>query len=46
MLRRCGCTPLSGEVHKQLIESSPRDNRGVVLSVSIKWLGEPSKGRG
>lgn len=40
----CGSTPLSGEVHKQVIESGPRDNRGVILSVSIKCLREPSEG--
>lgn len=33
---------LSGEVHGKLIELGPRDNRGIPLSVSIKWLEEPS----
>lgn len=33
-----------GEVHKKVIESSPWDNRAVILSVSIKPPQEPSKG--
>lgn len=41
-----GCTRLSGDAHKKLMESGPRDNRGVILSVSIKCIGEPSKGGG
>lgn len=40
----CGCTLISGEVHTKVIELGPRDNRGVILSVSIKCLREPSKG--
>lgn len=40
----CGNTLLSGEVQKKVIESGPRDNRGVVLSVSIKCLEKPSEG--
>lgn len=40
----CGCTLLSREVHKKVIELGPRDNRGVILSVSIKCLREPSEG--
>lgn len=40
----CGCMPLSGELHKKVIELSPRDNRGDILSVSIKCLQEPSDG--
>lgn len=40
----CGRTTPSGEVPKKLIELGLWDNRGVILSVSIKCLGEPSKG--
>lgn len=40
----CGCMQLSGEVHKKVIELGPRDNRGVILSVSIKCLLEASDG--
>lgn len=40
----CGCTQLPGEVHKQVIELSPWDNRGVILSVSIKRLWELLEG--
>lgn len=40
----CGCTQLPWEVHKQVIELGPRDNRGVILSVSINRLWEPSVG--
>lgn len=40
----CHCTLLSGEVHKKVIELGPRDNRGVILSVSIKYLREPYQG--
>lgn len=29
----------------EVIETGPRDNRGVILSVSIKYLQEQSKGR-
>lgn len=41
----CGCTRLPGELHKEVIELGPRDNRGVILSVSIKCPRE-SCGRG
>lgn len=41
-----GCTILSGEVHRKLIELGPWDNRGIPLSVSIKCLGELSGVRG
>ncbi len=38
------CTLFSGEVPKTVIELGPWDNRGVILSVSIKCLMELSKG--
>lgn len=40
----CSCTPFSGEVHKKVIDLGPRDNRGVILSVSIKCIRELSEG--
>lgn len=35
---------LRGGVHTRVIELGPGDNRGVILSVSIKCLQEPSEG--
>lgn len=40
----CGCTALSGEAPKKVIELGPRDNRGVILSVSIKCLRDLCEG--
>lgn len=37
-------TPLSGEVPEKVIELSPWDNRGVILSVSIKCPQDLSEG--